>query len=62
MSNLLLGRKLEAHLYMQRIPLSEVPESEEGLTQWMHELYDKKVLENVYIDIYFNYLNLLSLL
>lgn len=30
-------------MYMQRIPLEEVPEDEAGAAKWLHDLYVKKV-------------------
>jgi hypothetical protein len=30
-------------MYMQRIPLEEVPEDDEGAAKWLHDLYVKKV-------------------
>lgn len=43
MTNLLLGKKVEAHMYINRIPLSSVPEAEEAAAQWLHERYLIKV-------------------
>ncbi|KOC70185.1 1-acyl-sn-glycerol-3-phosphate acyltransferase gamma [Habropoda laboriosa] len=42
MTNLLMGKRLEAHLYMHRIPLEEVPEDEEAAAEWLNNLYKKK--------------------
>ncbi|CAK9822275.1 1-acyl-sn-glycerol-3-phosphate acyltransferase gamma [Anthophora retusa] len=42
MTNLLLGKRIEAHLYMQRIPIEEVPEDDEGAAKWLYNLYKKK--------------------
>nr|CAD7597029.1 unnamed protein product [Timema genevievae] len=40
---MLLGLPVEAHLYVERIPLEQIPEAEEACAQWLHELYQKKV-------------------
>lgn len=40
--NLLRGRPLEAHLYLRRIPMSEVPEGEAAASAWLHELFVRK--------------------
>lgn len=40
--NLLLGKPLVAYLYINRIPLEEVPEDDEGAAEWLHKLYQKK--------------------
>ncbi|XP_076759303.1 1-acyl-sn-glycerol-3-phosphate acyltransferase gamma [Xylocopa sonorina] len=42
LTNLLLGKPLLAHLYVNRIPLEEVPEDDEGAAEWLHKLYQKK--------------------
>ncbi|KAJ8673941.1 hypothetical protein QAD02_005203 [Eretmocerus hayati] len=39
MKNLLLGRKVEAHMYINRIPLDSVPENDEAAAQWLHDIY-----------------------
>lgn len=41
-TNMLLGKPLEAHMYLQRIPISDVPETDDGAAQWLHNLYLKK--------------------
>jgi len=41
-TNMLLGKPLEGHLYLHRIPLSQVPDDEEGAAQWLRDLYIKK--------------------
>ncbi|KZC11257.1 PREDICTED: 1-acyl-sn-glycerol-3-phosphate acyltransferase gamma-like [Dufourea novaeangliae] len=41
-TNLLLGKRVVAHLYLQRISLDEVPENEEAAAKWLYELYQKK--------------------
>lgn len=43
MTNLLLGKKIEGHMYMKRIPLEEVPEGDEAAAEWLHKLYQEKV-------------------
>ncbi|XP_015126590.1 1-acyl-sn-glycerol-3-phosphate acyltransferase gamma [Diachasma alloeum] len=42
MTNLLKGEKCEAHLYINRIPLSDVPEGEEEAAAWLHKRYQEK--------------------
>ncbi|PSN36531.1 1-acyl-sn-glycerol-3-phosphate acyltransferase delta [Blattella germanica] len=42
MTDLLLGKKVQAHLYIDRIPLEQVPEEEEECSQWLFQLYQKK--------------------
>ena len=41
--NLLLRKPLTTGLYVERIPMSEVPETEEEQITWLHNLYKKKV-------------------
>lgn len=41
--NLLFGRKVHAHLHMTRIPISEIPETNEGAAQWLYDRYVIKV-------------------
>jgi len=43
MTDLLLGKSVQAHLYICRIPLDQVPVEEEACAQWLYELYQKKV-------------------
>ena len=43
MTDLLLGKSVQAHLYICRIPLDQVPLEEEACAQWLYELYQKKV-------------------
>ncbi|GLG93978.1 Putative lysophosphatidic acid acyltransferase lpaat [Gryllus bimaculatus] len=38
----LLGKKIEGHMFMERIPLTEVPEDEEKAAEWLHQLYQRK--------------------
>ncbi|XP_033321426.2 1-acyl-sn-glycerol-3-phosphate acyltransferase gamma [Megalopta genalis] len=40
--NLLLGKSVVAHLYIQRIPLEDVPETDEAAAEWLHKLYQTK--------------------
>lgn len=40
--NLLRGKPLTGHLYLRRIPMSEVPEDEEAAGKWLHELFVRK--------------------
>lgn len=40
--SLLTGRKLEAHMYVRRIPMEEVPETEQGQEQFIRDLFYEK--------------------
>ncbi|XP_033211115.1 1-acyl-sn-glycerol-3-phosphate acyltransferase gamma-like [Belonocnema kinseyi] len=42
MTNLLRGNKVEAHMCLRRIPMSDVPEGDEAAAAWLHELYQRK--------------------
>jgi len=42
MRNLLLGKRVEGHMYAKRIPLEEVPEGDEAAAEWLHKLYQQK--------------------
>lgn len=42
MKNLLLGKKVESHVYVQRIPVEEIPEGDEEAAAWLHKLYQEK--------------------
>lgn len=42
MRNILMGKPVTAHLYFRRIPLEEVPESEEGMDRYLKDLFDIK--------------------
>ncbi|XP_063220016.1 1-acyl-sn-glycerol-3-phosphate acyltransferase gamma-like isoform X2 [Bacillus rossius redtenbacheri] len=41
-NQMLYGKPVEAHMYVERIPLEDVPEEEEACAQWLHQLYQKK--------------------
>ncbi|KAG6794873.1 1-acyl-sn-glycerol-3-phosphate acyltransferase gamma [Apis mellifera caucasica] len=41
-TNLLLGKRILGHIYMQRIPMKEIPEDQEAAAEWLHKLYEKK--------------------
>lgn len=41
-TNLLFGRKIQAHFYMKRIPLEQVPEDEEEATKFLHDMFVRK--------------------
>ncbi|XP_076299844.1 1-acyl-sn-glycerol-3-phosphate acyltransferase delta [Lasioglossum baleicum] len=41
-TNLLLGKRVVAHLYIQRIPLEDVPENDEAAAEWLYKLYEMK--------------------
>lgn len=55
MRNLLLGKPIEAHMYINRIPMDQVPEDEEACAKWLHQLYVHKVHCIVFIYIFFFY-------
>lgn len=44
MTSLLLGKTVTCHMYMQRIPMEEVPNSEEEQDQYLRDLFQVKVL------------------
>ncbi|XP_045469953.1 1-acyl-sn-glycerol-3-phosphate acyltransferase gamma-like [Harmonia axyridis] len=39
MRNILMGKSVTAHLYFRRIPLEEIPESEEGMDKFLKNLF-----------------------
>lgn len=39
---LLNGHRLEAHVYMERIPIEQVPEDEKECEKWMYDIFEKK--------------------
>ncbi|CAH0558061.1 unnamed protein product [Brassicogethes aeneus] len=41
-TNMLMGKSLKAHMYYHRIPMEEVPKTEEGQDQFLRDLFDKK--------------------
>lgn len=43
MTTLLLGKSVTAHLYMQRIPMEDVPETEEEQDLFLREMFQMKV-------------------
>jgi lysophosphatidic acid acyltransferase/lysophosphatidylinositol acyltransferase len=49
MKNLLLGKPLKGHMYAKRIPIEEVPEGDEAAAEWLHKLYQQKVVYQVYV-------------
>lgn len=40
--NLLRGKPMHGHLYLRRVPMTEVPEDEVAGGQWLHELFVRK--------------------
>ena len=40
--NLLRGKKMTAHLYVRRVPMSDVPDDEAGAAKWLQELFVRK--------------------
>lgn len=43
LTSLLFGKPVQAHLYIERIPVEKVPENEEEASKWLHQLYVIKV-------------------
>lgn len=41
-TNLLFSQSIEAHLYIRMIKIDEIPETEEGAAEWLHELFRRK--------------------
>ncbi|XP_039293293.1 1-acyl-sn-glycerol-3-phosphate acyltransferase gamma [Nilaparvata lugens] len=41
-ASMLKGKPLEAHMYIERIPISQVPDDEEEAANWLRDLYLKK--------------------
>nr|XP_003705225.1 PREDICTED: 1-acyl-sn-glycerol-3-phosphate acyltransferase gamma-like isoform X1 [Megachile rotundata]XP_012145117.1 PREDICTED: 1-acyl-sn-glycerol-3-phosphate acyltransferase gamma-like isoform X1 [Megachile rotundata]XP_012145119.1 PREDICTED: 1-acyl-sn-glycerol-3-phosphate acyltransferase gamma-like isoform X1 [Megachile rotundata] len=41
-TNLLLGKQVEVHVYMRRIPLEEIPEDDKGAGEWLYKLFERK--------------------
>lgn len=52
--NMLLGQSLEGHMYIGRIKMSEVPETDEGAEQWLRGLYQKKVSSICFLNLLFS--------
>lgn len=51
--NLLLGKRLDGHMYAKRIPIEEVPEGDEAAAEWLHKLYQQKVvLPSLHFSLY----------
>ncbi|KAL0266391.1 UNVERIFIED_CONTAM: hypothetical protein PYX00_008944 [Menopon gallinae] len=42
MMSLLMGKNVEANMYVERIPITEVPEDEDESAKWLHQLYERK--------------------
>lgn len=42
-TGLLMGKPVTAHMYMKRIPLEDVPETEEGQEKFLRNLFINKV-------------------
>lgn len=40
--NILRGKKITGHIYLRRIPMSEVPADEKAAGIWLHELFVRK--------------------
>lgn len=50
MKALFNGRQLEAHVYIERIPIEQVPVGSQECEKWLYELYAKKVtMYNIHI-------------
>ncbi|KAF4517274.1 hypothetical protein B566_EDAN008608 [Ephemera danica] len=43
MNTLLIGKPIVGHMFIQRIPLEQVPEGDTECANWLIELYQKKV-------------------
>ncbi|XP_054011637.1 1-acyl-sn-glycerol-3-phosphate acyltransferase gamma-like [Hylaeus anthracinus] len=41
-TNLLLGKRVEGHMIIRRIPLEEVPDGDEAAAEWLYKLYERK--------------------
>lgn len=41
---------MNAHLYIERIPVEKVPEDEGEAAKWLHELFVVKVSQTNYFD------------
>lgn len=41
---ILNGHRFEAHVYMERIPIEQVPENEKECEKWMLDVFEKKVI------------------
>lgn len=39
---LLSGQRFEAHVYMERIPIEQVPDGDKPCEKWMYDMYEKK--------------------
>lgn len=42
LANVINGRPITGHIYLRRIPMSEVPDDEEAAAKWLHELFARK--------------------
>lgn len=40
--NILKGRHLHGHIYLRRVPMSDVPDDEEAAAKWLQELFVRK--------------------
>lgn len=43
LKNLLKGKQLDAHIYMERIPVEQIPNDQKECDKWMYEVFEKKV-------------------
>lgn len=41
-TNMLFGKETEAHLYIRMIKVDEIPHTEEGSAEWLHEMFRRK--------------------
>lgn len=41
-TNLLFGEAIEAHLYIRLVNVEEIPHTEDGAAEWLHELFRRK--------------------
>lgn len=40
---MLKGKPFEAHVYMERIPVEQIPVGEKECDKWLNEIFEKKV-------------------
>lgn len=47
MKTFLQGKNLQAHIYLSRIPLEEVPDDETECAEWLLRLFEQKVISSL---------------
>lgn len=50
--NILLGKSFTAGLFVERVPMTEVPDGENEQAAWLHNLYKRKVKNKKKLKIY----------